>query len=337
MIMNFKRENNKIIFKVDLKYVGKIVSTKIDNNQFIPVCLVNLNGEVIIEESIFNKFKNNLYIENKYLRVNKNIKKYSLSFGINKYPNPANNLKGCVNDAINWRNILRDKVGFDSILFLDSEVNSKNFSNSIIELSQKCIPDDIFVLTYSGHGSSVIDTHNDELDGRDECICLYDKFFIDDEIKSLFDKFQKGVRICFISDSCHSGTVTRAFNNQNIIKENLYKKARYLPPEDDNIALSISKLPLIGKMKNIIIEDDMIDILIAGCKDTEYSYDAIIDGIPCGAFSYYAQKVIKESIIEKLTYEEFYNSLKKYLPSNTYNQTPQLEGKEDNKKRIIFS
>lgn len=337
MITNFTRRNNKINFYIDLKYAGKVVSIKIDNERFISMCVVKLDGEVSIEESIFNKFKNDLFIEGEQLGGNKNMEKYSLSFGINQYLNPMNNLRGCVNDATNWRDLLKNKFGFDSKLFLDSDANSKNFNDSIVELTQKCTRDDIFVLTYSGHGSSVIDIHNDEIDGRDECICLYDRFFIDDEIKSLFSKFRMGVKICFISDSCHSGTVTRAFNNQNIIEENLYKKAKYLPPENDNLALSISKLPLIGEIKNMIIEDDMIDILIAGCKDTEYSYDTVVNGTPCGAFSYYAQKIIEESDITKLTYEEFYNSLKKYLPSDVYSQTPQLEGKKENKERIIFS
>ena len=266
--------------------------------------------------------------------------KYSLSFGINKYSNPANNLEGCVNDATTWRNILKDKYGFDTKLLLDSDVTSSNFTNLIIELTKKCVSDDVFVLTYSGHGSSVVDKNGDEPDGKDECICLYDRFFIDDEIKSLFDKFIKGVRICFISDSCHSGTVTRAFLNQQFEQlppKALYKKIRYIPPENDTIALSMAKIPYKSQFKNMIIEDDMVDILIAGCKDTEYSYDAKIKGVACGAFSYFAQKVINESDTTKLTYDKFYSKLRKYLPSNEYAQTPQLEGSKENKKRILFS
>jgi hypothetical protein len=38
---------------------------------------------------------------------------------------------------------------------------------------------------------------------------LYDRQLIDNELYALWARFRPGVRICVISDSCHSGTVTR--------------------------------------------------------------------------------------------------------------------------------
>ena len=69
---------------------------------------------------------------------------------------------------------------------------------------------DIFLLTYSGHGGQVPDRNHDEPDLQDETWCLYDGELIDDEIYQALTRFKAGVRVLVLSDSCHSGTVTKA-------------------------------------------------------------------------------------------------------------------------------
>ena len=69
---------------------------------------------------------------------------------------------------------------------------------------------DLFFLTYSGHGGQVPDVTGDEADKQDETWCLYDGQLIDDELYFELSRFAAGVRILVLSDSCHSGTVTRA-------------------------------------------------------------------------------------------------------------------------------
>jgi hypothetical protein len=70
--------------------------------------------------------------------------------------------------------------------------------------------DDIFLLTYSGHGGQVPDTNGDEPDRKDETWVLYDGELVDDELHELYTQFKSGTRVVVLSDSCHSGTVTRA-------------------------------------------------------------------------------------------------------------------------------
>ena len=53
------------------------------------------------------------------------------------------------------------------------------------------------------------DVNGDEADSKDETWCLYDGQLIDDELYFELSKFAAGVRILVLSDSCHSGTVTR--------------------------------------------------------------------------------------------------------------------------------
>ncbi len=68
---------------------------------------------------------------------------------------------------------------------------------------------DLFFLTYSGHGGQVPDVTGEEPDKQDETWCLYDGQLIDDELYFELSRFAAGVRILVLSDSCHSGTVTR--------------------------------------------------------------------------------------------------------------------------------
>ena len=53
------------------------------------------------------------------------------------------------------------------------------------------------------------DVTGEEADKRDETWCLFDSQLIDDELYFELAKFASGVRILVLSDSCHSGTVTR--------------------------------------------------------------------------------------------------------------------------------
>ena len=69
---------------------------------------------------------------------------------------------------------------------------------------------DLFFLSYSGHGGQVPDASGDEPDKQDETWCLYDGQLIDDDLYFELAGFASGVRILVLSDSCHSGTVTRA-------------------------------------------------------------------------------------------------------------------------------
>jgi len=269
--------------------------------------------------------------------MNDNVTKKALCIGINNYKGTSNDLKGCVNDAKEWSALLESKFKFETVLLLDSKATIFNVKRQWAKLIKEAKSGDVIVLTYSGHGTSVADKNNDEPDGRDEAICLYDGLLIDDTIRSIFSQKKEGVKLTFISDSCHSGTVTRAFMSALYGEEaeNIYTKARYLPPEDDVEAASLNSFPVSTKSMFSPTEDDMNHILISGCLPTEYSYDARIGGKYRGAMSYYAINVLKNN--PTISYANFYKQLKKKLPSQSYPQTPQLEGKAGEKESLMFS
>ncbi len=136
----------------------------------------------------------------------------SLHIGLNNvdpasYPFDVPPLAGCINDANDMRDIAQQQ-GFRVRQLLDGAATSAAVIDGVRAAAGQLAAGDIFLLTYSGHGSQVPDPAED--DGRSETWVLWDRQLIDDELYALWGLFQPDVRVLVISDSCHSGTVTRA-------------------------------------------------------------------------------------------------------------------------------
>src|SRR5690349_18204302 len=102
-----------------------------------------------------------------------------------------------------------ETLGYSATIMTDSEATADSVIAAIGQASNDLGPQDILFLTYSGHGGQVADEAGDEDDGKDETWVLYDRQLVDDELYALWAKFQPGVRIIMLSDSCHSGTMAR--------------------------------------------------------------------------------------------------------------------------------
>ncbi len=243
--------------------------------------------------------------------------KKAFCVGINDYPGTANDLKGCVNDATDWAALL-EYSGFEVEKITNSQATRQKILNTLASLVTNAVAGDEIVFTYSGHGTSVYDIGGDEPDAYDEALYVYDGLLVDDELRSIFQKVKPGVHVVVISDSCFSGTVTRAFITAS-------SKPRYIKTHD---------IPPTAKLKrHLLAEEDMIEILLTGCSDSEYSYDAYLNGRWNGAMTAYATSVIRKG----QTYKEFYQKVRDLLPSGQYPQTPQLEGSAANKNRVVFA
>ena len=244
--------------------------------------------------------------------------KRAVCIGINNYPGTFNDLKGCVNDAKDWSALLQG-LGFEVSLMLDTQATAHNVKAALQGLVDSTNAGDIAVFTYSGHGTQVVDRNSDESDPYDEAIFLYDDTVIDDELRIILQGLHPQATLVVISDSCFSGSVTRLAEEPAV--------PRFVPP-------AVSTVGRVARRRFLLPEADMPEILISGCSDSEYSYDAEFDGRPNGAMTALALRVIKQN--PEVTYREFYTSLRALLPSQDYPQTPQLEGSEANKDRQLF-
>ena len=264
--------------------------------------------------------------------------KNALCIGINNYPGTHMDLQGCVNDANDWALALGER-GFKVAKLLDDQATKTAMVKAMNDLIGKASKGDSLVITFSGHGTYQPDEDGDEVDGLDEALCPYDlqtkgEALIDDEIRSIFGARKAGVRIVLISDSCHSGTVTRAAKAEkdadtrprfmpmgNWLPTKLLPKDRAGKPAATMVAPSGTS-PLMSAYLN-----KLGDLLLSGCKEgpNNYSYDARIAGRFNGAFTYYALKALK-ALKEGATYADWHKGIVKYLPSASYPQSPQLVG-----------
>lgn len=135
----------------------------------------------------------------------------ALTIGLNQvdrthYPLP--DLTVAENDARDIAKIAAAR-GFAVTTLLTKDATRKRVFDEIRSAAAALNTGDIFLLSFAGHGGFVADANGDETDRLDETWCLYDGQAIDDELADLWTKFKSGVRILVISDSCHSGTVSK--------------------------------------------------------------------------------------------------------------------------------
>jgi metacaspase-1 len=124
-------------------------------------------------------------------------------------------LSGCEKDAQTMAAIATAE-GFTTKQLYAPQATSTNILNEIRWAAQTLAPGGTFLLTYAGHGGQNPDpTGQEETDQQDETWVAYNRQILDDELEQAFTEFQAGVNIIVISDSCHSGTVSRLGPPQN--------------------------------------------------------------------------------------------------------------------------
>ncbi len=221
----------------------------------------------------------------------------SLHIGLNRvnpdcYEGWDGALSGCINDA-NAMKAIADSLGYTSTILLDEEATADRVIGEIGQAAYNLDPDGILFLSYSGHGGQLPDNNGDELDGRDETWVLYDRQLIDDEIYNLWSQFGTGARLIILSDSCHSGTVTRETQYSTLVKaasmSGIYKSTtgkprfRMIPPSVSSAnyeknkqryrALQFATGKGMREMTNGTV------ILISGCQDNQLSSDGDVNGL----------------------------------------------------------
>jgi hypothetical protein len=139
-----------------------------------------------------------------------------------------------------------------------------------------------------------------------------------------------------ILDNCFSGTATRAPISEIIpgMRTPDDRRIRFLSPALRGLPVLQNPWKAKPKRPPKYTEEGMTEILLSGCTDKEYSYDAEIDGKYHGAMTYYALQAIAKAG-GKLTYAQLHSRILNLI--DDYPQHPQLEGKRANKKRLIFT
>ena len=206
-------------------------------------------------------------------------------------------LNACIADAEAMKG-LAEAQGFDVIGLLTNGEGKRNaVLKAMAQAAKDLKPGDIFLYTYSGHGSQLPDFNKDEADNFDETWCLFDGMFLDDEAYELWSRFREGVRIFALLDCCHSGTAIRnapdLFSGADASRNG--HKARMLPLSVAARAFQNNRAlyEKIGKGRgrdpdsalpdDIALRTEAADVrcsvrLISGCQDNQLSMDGFFNG-----------------------------------------------------------
>lgn len=230
-------------------------------------------------------------------------KKVGLLFGLN-YEGTRNALRGCINDVTNMSKVL-EKHGFDcEINTTASTTDARSIMSKLYAIASRSHTEELthVWIHYSGHGTYIFDSNNDELDGKDECIVPSDmKLIQDDFIKSIFNSFNKNTRIVFIADCCHSGTVADLRYNYDHVTKCTVNEHHH----------SNNKI-----------------VCISGCRDDQTSADAYLYNIHdskyefAGAMTSHLIEII--DIHKAIRMFDIIHKLNLILAQKRYSQRPRL-------------
>ncbi len=218
-------------------------------------------------------------------------------------------LEACEFDARDMAAIAKSRK-MKSTVLLTKKATRTNVLSAIRAAAKSLQGGDLFFLSYSGHGGQVPDVSGDEDDKQDETWCLYDGQLIDDELYFELNRFSKGVRLLVLSDSCHSGTVTRAVPATVAIvptaqppqRPKLMPRSVALRTYRDHQAFydklqmdvvkaaggkvvdpdaALARVAVSGRLSSIVRKFAPAAILVSGCQDNQTS----MDGDHNGAFT----------------------------------------------------
>ena len=241
---------------------------------------------------------------------------WSLHLGLNAVSSEAYSgwsgpLAACEFDANDMAAIARTR-GMKSTLLLTRQATRAKALAALRGAAKSLHAGDLFFLSYSGHGGQVPDVSGDEDDKQDETWCLYDGQLIDDELYYELSRFAAGVRILVLSDSCHSGTVTRELPPQPDTLP--HQRSKLMPAAVgmrvyrehqafyDKLQLDVAKaaggavadpdtalaqVAVSGRLTALVGEFRPSVLLISGCQDNQTS----MDGDHNGAFTEQLLKV----------------------------------------------
>jgi metacaspase-1 len=218
-------------------------------------------------------------------------KAISIHIGLNSvdprhYAGWSGDLVACEFDAKDMAAIAH-AASMTSTLLLTKEATRKNVLAAVRAASKTLKSGDLLFVTYSGHGGQIDDVSGEEEDKQDETWCLYDGELVYDEVFLELSRIAAGVRVLVLSDSCHSGTVTRDIP----MFAGAGPKPRAMPREV-GIAVENANSALYRAIQkeNRGAEKTKVNasiLLVSGCMDNQTS----MDGDSNGAFTGTLKKV----------------------------------------------
>ena len=117
-------------------------------------------------------------------------------------------LSDCEFDAEFWAETWT-RAGYATELLLTERATVENCRAALERAVSWMKAGDRLVVTVSGHGGQRADAQGEGADGLGEYLCLYDARLEDNVVNRWLRAVPAGVRVLWIADTCHSGTMFR--------------------------------------------------------------------------------------------------------------------------------
>jgi len=247
--------------------------------------------------------------------------------GYERFGKEWQRLDGTVNDIVLMKDVLVRRYGFplaDITMVCDDheqctgEPTRKGIAAAFDALVRSTSSDDLVYIHYSGHGDRVDDKNGDESDGKDSALVPIDARdngsweILDDEIAVWLARLgDKTKDVIFVSDSCHSGTITRGAKSM---------KTRGVPiPDTRDYSWSSDprKVPKVATRP-----ERLVRLSAARDEQKAHEYEGP-DKRTYGRFTWYWAEALT-SAQPGQTYDEVFRSVAAMMPSSE--QQPVLEG-----------
>jgi hypothetical protein len=273
-------------------------------------------------------------------------RRHALLVGVDRYPNlPAKaQLRSCVNDARLMHKILIRRYGFreeDVVLLLDEDATHDGILAGFAALRDRARCEDTAVFYYSGHGSQVVDPHNDEPDAIGNAIVPHDSgrhpwpnCDIEDTVIYgwVLALCAAARHVAVIADTCFSAGVTRAARAAPAAREKWIEPYRLppaeLPPPVWRGGVTRSTTRDAGPSGLLPLDDRYV--LLAACR--RYQRARELTRQDQSAFTFCLCQAL-ERVPAGTTYRDLTERVCLAVALEVQEQTPQVEGARD---RVLF-
>jgi pimeloyl-ACP methyl ester carboxylesterase len=258
---------------------------------------------------------------------------YALIVAIDKYPIPAHQLNGCVNDATAFSTYLKNFCEANTLTFNEIRLFDEAAKRLAIVDGFKHFDaandDDMCIYYYSGHGSQMKAPSQfwDETDGLSETIVCWDsrtkepgnRDLADKEISYLIHKATTGKNTHFlaVTDCCHSGSNTRDLNIKARMAETCQTSVR-AGDEFVGLAEYINFQPPAARY-----------VHLAAAKDDETAKEYPINSQQRGVFTYSLIETLEQAG-GNISYAELISRVNLKCRNRVKEQTPLLNTYVDN-------
>ena len=244
---------------------------------------------------------------------------YGLVIGIDAYKS-YNSLDGAVNDAKMVAASL-EAIGAKVTLLTDDKATRSEIMKAWADITAKAKAGDTVYFTYAGHGAQLPERlQGTEADGQDEFYVLTNfeesginnsERLMDDDLLEWFNA-RPDLHIISVSDSCHSGTMTRAYKRVKL----KYRRVSVRAIIDDKLPLA-KNLDIVNEQKNQMAHV----VAIAGVPDDKEVPEVFIEKTPHGALSWHFSKGMSGLADVNQDGEVSVSELKNYLIEKVRMQT----------------